>query len=36
VTAAIVAVAILLAVVAGTWYLLPIERGRNPRIRSTE
>jgi hypothetical protein len=35
-TAAIVAVAILLAVVAGTWYLLPIERGRNPRIREAE
>lgn len=34
--AAIVAVAILFALVAVTWYVLPIERGRDPRVRGTE
>jgi hypothetical protein len=34
--AAVVAVVLLLALVAVTWYLLPVERARDPRIRETE
>jgi hypothetical protein len=34
--AAIVSVLVLMALVAVTWYLLPLERGRDPRIRATE
>jgi hypothetical protein len=34
--AAIPAVAVLLLLVAVTWYVLPLERGRNPRVRDTE
>jgi hypothetical protein len=34
--AAAVSVVVLLAVVVVTWYLLPLERGRDPRIRSEE
>jgi hypothetical protein len=33
---AIVSVIVLLAQVAVTWCLLPIEHGRDPRIRQTE
>jgi hypothetical protein len=33
---AIVVVAILLALVTVTWYVLPLERGRDPRVRHTE
>lgn len=36
VTAAIATVVILLAIVTVTWYVLPIGRGRDPRVRSTE
>jgi len=35
-TAAVVSVIALLALVGLTWYLLPLERSRDPRIRSTE
>jgi Family of unknown function (DUF6328) len=35
-TAALVSVIALPAPVAVTWYLLPLERARDPRIRSTE
>jgi L-asparagine transporter-like permease len=35
-TAAIVGVAILVIVVAVTWYVLPIERSRDPRVRDKE
>jgi hypothetical protein len=34
--AAAVSVILLLALVAVTWYLLPLERSRDPRIRETE
>jgi hypothetical protein len=34
--AAVVSVIALFALVALTWYLLPLERSRDPRIRSTE
>ena len=34
--AAIVGVGVLLALVVVTWYWLPIERGRDPRVRDTE
>ena len=33
---AIVAVVILLALVAVTWYVLPVERERDPKVRGTE
>jgi hypothetical protein len=36
VAAAVVSVIVLLAIVAVTWYLLPLERGRDTRIRQTE
>jgi hypothetical protein len=35
-TAAVLSVIALLTLVAVTWYLLPLERARDPRIRSTE
>ena len=34
--AAIVSVAVLVALVAVVWYVLPIERGQNPRVRELE
>jgi len=34
--AAVVSVIVLLALVAVTWYLLPLERARDPRIRQSE
>jgi hypothetical protein len=34
--AAAVSILVLLALVAVTWYLLPVERGLDPRIRSEE
>jgi len=34
--AAIVSAAVLLVLVASTWYLLPLDRGRDPRVRHTE
>jgi len=34
--AAVVSVVVLLAIVSLTWYLLPLERGRDPRVRDTE
>jgi hypothetical protein len=34
--AAVVSVLVLLVLVAVTWYVLPLERGRNPRVRNTE
>jgi len=34
--AAVVSVIVLVALVAVTWYLLPLERGRDPQIRHTE
>ena len=34
--AAIVSALVLLVLVASTWYLLPLERGRDPRVRHTE
>ena len=34
--AAVVTVIVLLALVGVTWYLLPIEHGRDPRVRQTE
>jgi hypothetical protein len=34
--AAIGAVILLLVLVAVTWYLVPLERGRDPRVRHTE
>ena len=34
--AAIAAIVILLAIVTVTWYVLPIERRRDPRVRDTE
>jgi predicted membrane channel-forming protein YqfA (hemolysin III family) len=35
-TAAVVSVILLLALVAVTWYVLPLERAKDPRIRDTE
>jgi uncharacterized protein DUF6328 len=34
--AAIVAVVFLLVLVTATWYVLPLERGRDPRVQSQE
>jgi hypothetical protein len=34
--AAVVAVVVLLSLVTATWYVLPVERARDPRIRDTE
>jgi hypothetical protein len=33
---AIIGVAILLTLVTVTWYVLPLERAREPRVRHTE
>lgn len=34
--AAIAGVAVLFVLVAGTWYLIPIERSRDPKVQNTE
>jgi hypothetical protein len=34
--AAVVAVVILLVLVAATWYIIPLERGRDPRVKQLE
>ena len=34
--AALVSVTALLALVGVTWYLLPLKRGRDPRVQRTE
>jgi hypothetical protein len=36
VVAAVVSVLVLVALVAVTWYLLPLEHGRDPRVEGTE
>jgi hypothetical protein len=36
VTTAVIAVTVLVAIVAFTWYVLPIRRGRDPRVRESE
>jgi hypothetical protein len=36
IVAAVVAVVILLVLVTATWYVIPLERGRDPRVKQTE